>query len=471
MKIYSLILLLISLSSCSSFFEINKANESLGAKHTIYGEWELVTEKDFCKKKLIIELQPDKSAVVIKDLDNNGWVLPFKARDIRTSLDKYCGETKIDHTGTLTRDCSGDFKSSGKNLKGNLNWKIIPVGADGLDYTFINFQKMANNCQYARAGLVRPVPPPVADLPRVFDLPPGTMIKSEPRKPLLTSNEKFEYKEISRKSYGKNVIGKHTEDLSNLSNRPLKLETIIAPMKLVFKRKMEPCFTIGEGREDPTRCNAVIFDKAVLGKRFYRDVQVGVGASQDPQIKLQGNLDINLDDKDNLNFSVRNVPENLIVGLTAYTTSTKKVFIKMERPTKELMNLSKSLKAVSVSKGIITLESDLTDLSEYLITLKAVRKSANGTNTTILNNLFQVGARFVSQTVINDKAVVSIDIKEAINDIGKEQFITGQVHDFEVSIDLKEKHRRSMKDYAIIKSVKGISFGPVFKGIYNVKVD
>jgi hypothetical protein len=222
-------------------------------EYTIYGEWELVTEKDLCKKKLIIELQPDKSAVVIKDVDNNGWVLPFKARDIRTSIDKYCGETKIDNNRILTRDCAGDFKSNGNNLKGNLNWKIIPVGANGLDYTFINFQKMANNCQYARAGSVRPVPPPVVDLPRVFGLPSGVQIRPEPRKPLLTGNEKFEYKEISRKSYGENVIGKHTEDLSNLSNRSVKLKTLIAPMKLIFERKMDPCFTIGEGREDVMR--------------------------------------------------------------------------------------------------------------------------------------------------------------------------------------------------------------------------
>jgi hypothetical protein len=471
MKVYSLILLSILLSSCSSFFGKNSAKELLTGENTIFGEWELVVEKNLCKKKLIIELQSDKSAVIIKDIDNNGWVLPFKARDIRTSLDKYCGDTKIDSNGILTRDCAGDFKSEGNNIKGNLNWKIIPVGADGLDYTFINFQKMATNCQYARAGSLRPVPPPVVDLPRVFDLPPGVQVRPEPRKPLLTSNEKFEYKEISRKSYGKNVIGKHTEDLSNLSNQSVKLKTVIAPTKLVFERKMDPCFTIGEGREDPTRCNAVIFDKAVLGKRFYRDVQVGVGVSQDPEIKLQGNLDIQLDDEDNLNFSVRNAPENLIVGVTAYSSSTKKVFIKMERPVKELMNLSKSLRAISVSKGIITLESDLSDLSEYLITIKAVRKSANDINTIILNNLFQVGARFVTQNVNNDRAVVSIDIKAAIDDIGKEQYIIGEVHDIEVTIDLKEKYGSSMKDYTIIKSVKGLSFEPVIKGIYKTKVD
>jgi hypothetical protein len=168
---------------------------------------------------------------------------------------------------------------------------------------------------------------------------------------------------------------------------------------------------------------------------------------------------------------VRNVPGNLIVGITAYSSSNKKIFIKMERPAKELMNLPKSIRAISVSKGIITLESDLSDLSGYLITIKADRNSANGINTTILDNLFQIGGRFVTQNVNNDKAVVSIDIKAAIDDIGKEQYIVGQAHNFEVTIDLKEKYGSTMKDYTIIKSVKGLSFEPVKKGIYKTKVD
>jgi hypothetical protein len=458
MRYYSIFLMSVTLASCSSWKQDSK--RFIASEGGIFGEWKLTAAKESCPDKLSIARFADRTAIEIKDGEGDGWVLPLKAGDIRNSYDKICGATQIDGAGVLTRDCAGNFTFGSNSIPVKMNWKIVPIGANNIDYTFINVGVKALGCNYERLGAA-------AEPTQV-----SISLRQEPPLPQLKQGERVVYKEIGREVYGTHKIGKTTVDLDVVNNRDeqVNIVTVAAPMKVTIERSITPCSVIimnGQG-DDPNRCQSAIFDRAEGGETYTKELSVEKGSFQDESVALKGKLNLTLDVDGKLKYEIKEATDNVYVGVYE---SGDSIGIRFDKPSKAALELSKSIKVLSVSKGILTVESDVADLAGYKINFKVVRNPTIGFSKTLINEVYEIGGDYVSQTLKNNKAILKMDLRKAIEAAGDE-YKSGKKHDFEVTAEVREvTSGPNMHYYTIIQKPKGLSTAPVMKGIYKIKAD
>lgn len=288
-------------------------------------------------------------------------------------------------------------------------------------------------------------------------------LRPEPRKPILDSGENFIYKEVGRIPLEDHKLGSEIFDLSQLG-QAVTLTTTQAPMRQVIERSVGPiCVSIvvtnpntGKPIGDPDKCKSVEFDKFIPSETFSKNINISKSLKQDPSVPFEGSVQVTLGADKRLSYKLSGVSSSLFVLGTELRDGS--IALQTAQPTEEVKNVAKVVKSISVSKGILSIETNTQKVEGYRFSYKVILNPKLGTNKEIAFLGIRLGEKYTKVESRNGVSVINVDIKNQLADAGK-SYETKKRYNFEV-LASAEKLIKGETEQSILQSSAEFNTNP-----------